>query len=329
MTDDTRRPYRTSLRVAIVCPFPAGSRLGNRVTAARWARMFEELGHEAAIVDDLDDSFDVLVALHARRSAAAIADWRARFPSRPLIVALTGTDLNHDIHVDADAKRSLELADRLVVLHDLARTAVPDPHRAKTRVIRQSADPPRDAIAKADGFDVAFVAHVRSEKDPLRPALAARLAPTSSRLRVLHAGRVLTPALEDAFAEEAASNPRFIRLGELAEDETRELIARARLLVLTSSSEGGANVLGEAIVCGTPPLATRIPPCVAALGEDYPGLFDVGDTAALASLLTRAETDRRFLADLTARATARQGLFAPAIERDRWNGLLGEVVTRG
>src|SRR5262249_4008786 len=97
----------TAVRIALVCPAPAGSRLGNRITALRWQRMLRELGHTPFIDEELGPRrHDVLVALHARRSAAAVFASRERHPGRPIVVALTGTDLYRDIHHDADALRS-------------------------------------------------------------------------------------------------------------------------------------------------------------------------------------------------------------------------------
>ncbi len=307
-----------------MCPAPAGSRLGNRVTAVRWQRMFRELGHEAEIVDEATDAHDVLVALHAAKSASAVHGWRG-----PIALALTGTDLYRDIHHDPRARKSLALADRLVVLHDLAPNDVPAEVRAKVRVIRQSAEPPPGEHPRAtDAFEIALVAHARKEKDPLRAAVAARALPASSRVRVVHAGRALAPDVEEALVREARENPRYVWLGEVSEDDALALVARSSLLVLTSEMEGGANVLGEAIVSGTPPIATRIPACVAALGEGYPGLLDVHDTAALTALFARAERDRAFYAELRARADARRPLFAPAVEREAWRALLDELAPR-
>jgi putative glycosyltransferase (TIGR04348 family) len=326
------RAYRGGLRVAIVCPAPAGSRLGNRVTAERWQRMIDEIGHHATIVDRPEGA-DVLVALHAGKSADAVRASRDTHPHRPIVLALTGTDLYRDIHQDEQAMRSLDLADRLVVLHQLAPLDVPERFRDRVRVIRQSAEPPDAATLAAaksearDRFDVAFVAHARIEKDPLRPALAARRLPESSRLRVLHAGRALSNEIEAQLVREANENPRYVWLGERPEAEARALIARSALLVLTSRIEGGANVLGEAIVAGTPPLASRIGACVAALGGDYPGLFEAGDTDALAGLFARAEADRSFHDELAARSRARRSLFDPAAERDAWRSILAEVAT--
>jgi hypothetical protein len=50
------------------------------------------------------------------------------------------------------------------------------------------------------------------------------------------------------------------------------------------------------------------------LGPDYPGYFPVGDAAALADLLRRAETEPAFLADLARHCAARAPLFAPERE---------------
>ena len=315
------------MRVLIVCPVPAGSRLGNRVTALRWRALIAELGHRVSITTGLPATpCDVLVALHARKSAAAVTASREAHPQRPIVVALTGTDLYRDIHDDASAQRSLALADRLVVLHEGAPREVPRPLRHKICLIRQSADPPpRPLRGSARSFDVAFVAHLRPEKDPLRVARAVRLLPADSRLRVLHAGRALTPQDRRAAEREQGTNTRYRWLGELSHARVRAIIARARVLVLTSVLEGGANVLAEAIMAGTPPIASRIPASVAALGADYPGLFPVGNTRALARLLRRAETEPAFLAELARCARARRHLFARAAERAAWRALLGDL----
>ena len=59
-------------------------------------------------------------------------------------------------------------------------------------------------------------------------------------------------------------------------------------MVISSLSEGGANVISEAAVAGVPVLASRIDGNVGLLGADYPGYFPVGDTEALARLLRTA-----------------------------------------
>jgi len=316
------------MRVLIVCAAPRGSRSGNRRTAERWARLLRRLGHRVRIVTELGDRTpaDVIVALHARHSAEAVRRARAREPRLPIVLALTGTDLAHDIHVDLAARASLDLADRLVVLHELAPAEVPKRHRGKVRVIRQSAQPPTGKVAKArHGFEIAVVGHLRAVKDPLRTALAVRRLPASSHVRVVHAGAPLDRELARAARKEQRTNPRYRWIGDISPARALRLIARAHLLVLTSFSEGGANVLGEAVVCGTPVLASDIPAVHAALGDAYPGVFEVGDDAALAALIARAETDPRWLADLVRRVRARTPLFAERRELAAWRELLAEL----
>jgi putative glycosyltransferase (TIGR04348 family) len=320
-----------AVRVAIVCPVPPGSRLGNRITALRWRRMIAALGHQARIVGPDDDPrCDVLIALHARRSAEAVRRSRARHPERSVVVALTGTDLHRDIHRDARAQRSLELADHLVVLHAGATAELPARHRKKARLVPQSAPPARRQRPRARTFEVAVVAHLRPVKDPLRTARAARLLPASSRVSVVHAGRALTPAARRAALAEQRANPRYVWLGELSPARARALIARARIVSLTSEAEGGANVVSEALAAGTPVVASRIACTEALLGRDYPGLFPFGSSAALAALLARAEDDPRFLAELARRCRARRALVSAPRERAALAALLAECPrTRG
>ena len=72
------------------------------------------------------------------RSAAAIRNWRAAYPLRPLMVVLTGTDLCRDIATDASAQQSLNCADHLLVLNELGLSALPEPWRSKASVCLQS-----------------------------------------------------------------------------------------------------------------------------------------------------------------------------------------------
>jgi glycosyltransferase involved in cell wall biosynthesis len=89
--------------------------------------------------------------------------------------------------------------------------------------------------------------------------------------------------------------------------------------------EGGANALGEAIVAGTPVLASRIPGSVGILGDGYPGYFQVGDTRGLAQLMARAESNANFLAQLLEHCSRLVPLFDPAREEASWMKLLAEL----
>jgi putative glycosyltransferase (TIGR04348 family) len=314
------------VRIALVCPAPPGSRLGNRITALRWRRMLRELGHQVVVVEPGPaPEADAVVALHARRSAASVRSSREQQPDTPIVVVLTGTDLYRDVRTDRTAKQSLDLADRLVVLHDGAAAELPPRMRRKVRVVPQSAPPIRRPPPLRRWFEVAVVAHLRPEKDPLRTARAARALDSATRLRVVHAGAALSARMREEARAEMRSNPRYVWLGELPPWKARRLIGRARVLCITSAMEGGANVLSEAIAAGTPVIASRIPAMCAILGSDYPGLFPFGDTRALARLLRRAEEEPRFLLDLRRSCLEARPRVAPAREKAALRSLMAEL----
>jgi putative glycosyltransferase (TIGR04348 family) len=314
--------------IRIACPAPPRSRHGNRMTAVRWAGVLRSLGHQVRIgpADVVADA-DLLIALHARRSAVAIQRFRARHPHRPLVVALTGTDLYRDLRHSARARRSLVLADRLVLLQPAGRRVLPAPLQRKARVIYQSVapvalrtHPPRST------FRVCVLAHLRAVKDPLLAARSVRDLPAVSRIRVVHAGRALTAALATRARAEQRRNPRYRWLGERSHRQALGLLAGSHVLVLSSRLEGGANVIGEAATLGVAILASRIDGTTGLLGRRYPGLFPVGDTDALRCLLLRAERDARFHAGLRRAVNTKAPLFAPARERQAWKRLVAELL---
>ena len=316
------------MRICLVTPGPWDTRTGNRTTALRWARILRGLSHRVRVIRDWDgEPCDLLVALHARKSHRSIARFHRAHPGRSIVVALTGTDLYRDLPRSRQALRSIEIASRLVTLHPLAQGAVPRAHRGRVRVIHQSVAPLRRlAPPSARTFDVCVIAHLRPLKDPFRTALAARRLPAESRIRVLHAGAALRPALAARAEVEQERNPRFRWLGELPRGKLLRTLARCRLMVIASRTEGGANVVGEGIVAGVPILASRIPGNVGLLGRSYPGYFEPGDTAALTRLLRRAETDSDYLTRLRREVVARRPLFRPRRELRAWNALLAELA---
>jgi putative glycosyltransferase (TIGR04348 family) len=315
------------MKIIMVTPAPPRSLYGNRVTALRWIRILEKLGHRVRLSQTYGgEPCDLLVALHARRSHDAMQAYRRRFPEAPLLLALTGTDLYRDLANSPEARLSLRMATRLVTLQPLAARELPGALRAKVRVILQSAQaPPRGVHPAKRGFPVCVVGHLRDEKDPFRTAKAARALPAASRIRILHAGKAMNAAAETRAKREMARNPRYRWLGELPRWRVRRLLARSRLMVLSSRMEGGANVISEAAAAKLPVLASHIPGSVGLLGEAYPGYFPFGDTAALRLLLLRAETDSRFLAELQGHMRRLAPLFHPARERAAWRALLAEL----
>jgi putative glycosyltransferase (TIGR04348 family) len=313
--------------VTIETPAQVNSRSGNRTTAERWRTILESLGHHVTVTTGYDGApTDLLVAIHACRSAGAVATFKSAFPARPVIVCLSGTDVyDFQDREPGVTHGSMEAANALVGLHSLVSRAIPARFHGKLHIIYQSAPAVARQASDARVFDVCVIGHLRSVKDPLRTALAARLLPQSSKIRVTHVGSAMDHSWAQQARAEMAVNPRYRWLGDVPAGDVRDLLAGTRLMVLSSTMEGGANVLGEAIAAGVPVIASAIDGSLGLLGEDYPGTYPTGDTQALATLLSRAESDPAFMAQLTAACAARAPLFAPERERQAWATLMRAV----
>jgi putative glycosyltransferase (TIGR04348 family) len=316
------------MRIHLITPSPSRARGGNWTTAARWAGILRRIGHRVRVSREYrGEPADLMVALHAWRSAESIARFAEEHAARPLIVALTGTDVYRFIHSHPDPTlRSLELADVLVGLHDRIGDSLPPAQRGKLRVIHQSAPPGLERRPARRSFRVCVAGHLREEKDSLRPAYAVRELPAASRLRVDHYGGAHTPDWADAARAEAENNPRYRWHGEVSHHRLRRAYAESHLLALPSRMEGGANVISEAVMAGLPVVASRIPGSVGLLGEDYPGYHAVFDTQSLRELLLRAEQDPAFYRSLEQACRAREPLFTAAREHAAWARLLQEIL---
>lgn len=316
------------MRITLITPASADARNGNSITALRWRRILNQLGHRVTLKERYDGRpCDLMIALHALRSFESIRRFREEYPASPLIVTLTGTDLYRDIHDSPQAQTSLDVATRLIVLQSMGLAALPKRLHSKTRVIYQSAPPvdgrsPRPANGS---FRVCVIGHLRPEKDPLRTAMAARRLPASSRVRVLHVGRPLSAEMRKRVREEISRNPRYRWLGELPHWKTRRLLAGSHLLALTSRMEGSSNVLSEALASSVPVVASKIPGLIGTLGKSYPGYFSVGDTPKLARLLQRAESDPQFYRRLQSHCARLRPLVDPERESASWKQLLEEL----
>jgi len=292
----------------------ASANNGNWHTAKRWARC---LAPHARVRIELEWSGaddDMMIALHARRSAASIAAFAAAYPRRPLALVLTGTDLYRDIRSAAEAQRSLALATRLIVLQAEGLRELSPVQAAKAMVIYQSARLLTPARRSRRCFDLVLVGHQRPEKDPLTALRALLRLPRDRPLRLFHIGAPLDPALAAQVAALGAGDDRYHWLGALSQAATRQRIKRCHLLLLPSLMEGGANVLIEAVTSGVPVLGSDIAGNRGMLGADYPGWFPVGDATRLADLISTAMHDPDFYASLSRRCAERVSLFSPAHE---------------
>ena len=274
--------------------------------------------------DDGDEA--LMIALHARRSAASVALWRARRPTAPLLLVLTGTDLYRDIAADASAQASLQSADRLIVLNQLGVRSLPEALRFKARVVLQSCAARQSQDRTRAHLRALMVGHLRAEKSPRTYFDTARLLSGRPDIVLDHVGTALDPALGEEASSLMAACPRYRWLGGLTHGETRKRIQAAHVLVHPSRMEGGAHVVIEAVRSGTPVLASRIDGNLGLLGMDYDGYFLVDDAASLATLLQQLRDEPAMLGHLRKQCDARAALFDPAHESATLHTLIGELL---
>ena len=304
------------MRIALVTPAGAGMRNGNRHTALRWAAFLRAAGHRVTVATEWtgDARTDLLLALHARRSHASIRAFAQAHPDRPLIVALTGTDIYRDIHTSGEAQESLRLGSRFIVLQPMAARELPRELRAKVCVVVQSCASRLRHRPVKKGFRVCVVGHLREEKDPLRTYAALRLLPPRLPVEVVQLGSALDPLLEREARAGMRADTRYRWLGNVPHARALAWMASSHAMVISSRMEGGANVVCEALRIGLPVLASRISGNIGLLGATYPGYYPVENAKALARLLRRASQDAGFYGRLKGSVAALRSRVAPANE---------------
>lgn len=311
-------------RVLIITPPGAAARTGNRATAVRWRAQLRALGCQVRIADHVVGRCpDLTIALHARRSAAAVREVKEKC-STPVVVMLTGTDVYKDLPHDADARAALALADGIVALQPDMAQRLPENVRQKVRVIVQAAAVAPIVRPRRNKLDVLLSGHLREEKDPFRAVQALALLPNLP-VRLSHIGDELTAGFRQQALDWMQREPRYRYYGGWSPARARRRLASADVLINASRIEGCPAVICEALSAGTAVLASRIPAHEGLLGADYPGLFAVADNTELATLLRRLNEQSDFLSQLRAAMQTRRMLVSPLTERAAIARLLHEL----
>lgn len=292
--------------------------MGNSVTALRYAALLRSSGYRTRVVASSDDvpNADLLIALHAHRSARLVAAYRARFPERPIVVVLSGTDVYARRRWSGASLASLGAADAIITLQPQAIVRLPTALRARALAVVQSSPSSPSERAKRAGSGVRFcvLGHLRREKDPLRAAFALRYV-RDNTIRVVQAGGILDPRYALRISRLEARDARYRYVGERSHGRALRLLIQSDALILSSRSEGGANVASEAIANGIPVLASRIDGNVGIFGRDYAGYYPVGSSVKLAQLMDRFTTDAAFARRLRRQIRRLQPAVAPERER--------------
>ena len=317
------------MRIIQVTPSGQTSKSGNRTTANRWARIFRSLGHSISTITNYDDRpADMMVAIHAWRSAKSIERFKALYPDKPLVVCLAGTDINEFIHSHPKPTlRSMELADAMVCLHDLVKEITPISLQSKLHVIFQSAKPLIGPPRYSDrNFNICVISHLREIKDPMRTALAVRTVPNQSKIKVTHLGMAHDGRSSANAIREMEQNPRYVWKGEVLGWQVRQELKRSHLMVISSRAEGGANVISEAVVAGVPVIASKIDGNVGLLGKNYRGYYPVGNTKELRKVILKAEKDKVFFQSLTKQCNSIKSKFTAEREQESWAKLINNIT---
>jgi putative glycosyltransferase (TIGR04348 family) len=309
----------------IVTPGTPHANNGNWRTAWRWSQMLRDRYRIIVQTQWRGERADALVALHARRSAESVAEFRAR-GAGPIVVVLTGTDLYRDLGKIEETARSLDTADRIVVLQEDAPRLLERHWRAKCDVIFQSARSIRRRRNRDGVLRCAVLGHLREEKDPLTVIRAFDHLPANLPIRVRHIGAALDEDLARAARAFARTEPRYRYVGALPHGLARAALASSDLLIHPSIMEGGANVIVEAVTAGTAVVASRMSGNVGMLGREYRGYFKVGDAKGLARLLERCQREPAFLRALERACATRKPLFRPEAEARAIRATLRKVL---
>ena len=303
-------------QITIVSPTGAGTRTGNLHTAQRYARFLRGAGHRVSVATGWDGrACDLLIALHARRSHESVLRYTRVRPGRPLIVVLTGTDLYRDLPASAEARESLRLADRVIVLQEDGLRVIDKATRRKARVVYQSSAAAAGHAPPKGVYRLAVIGHLREEKDPFRAVQALAQLKEFGKLELVQLGEALTPGMGETAKQWMAKDARYHWLGSVPHSRALGWIAHSHLLVVSSVMEGGANVICEAARIGTPVLASRVSGNIGMLGRNYPGFYDLFKESQLAGLIRKAVEDKSYYHRLKTLLSARRKLFAPSAEQ--------------
>ena len=287
-------------RIALLAPFAFPSVRGNAVTADRVARGLRQRGVELRLWDlSATPEAEVEVAVEAYRPgvihafhAFRVGPFALRLARRmelPLVVTLTGTDVNHDLFDPERApavRRVLEGAATTVVFHgsigERVAATLPDV-RSRLVVVPQAA-----ALPEGEPFDLAvrwslpddrllivLPGGIRTVKRPRLPlAPLGRLVARRPELRLLYAGPILDADEGQALLAALADRPWTRFLGVVPHAQMASLLAQADVVLNCSLSEGGmANSVLEALAAGRAVLAADIEGNHSLIEDDVTGLL--------------------------------------------------------
>lgn len=324
----------------LTAAFEAGAAVpGHRAVQVRYVQSSESAGSAAFALFGFNPT--VVHALHAGEAARLGAELASAFDV-PLVVTVTGTDLNGSPEDSQEARTHLGAADAVVALTDrqvqqLAEV-VPEARVFKIPQSVQLGDEAfelREALAHVAGPDLA------ARKIAL---LAGGLRPVKGQLFALEAferagtaldGWLLVlagPVLDKDYAAEVRERARAlggaVYIGEIPHDAMASAMAASDALVNSSESEGEAQIILEAQCSSLPVIARRVVGNTALVEDGVTGwLFD--DYGGLEGALQDVAGNPERVAAVVARAlSARTGRLDVQVEAEAHLALYDELTRR-
>ena len=299
---------------------------GNLCSALQYQIILQDLGHRVELANRyIEQDAEVLIAINADKNNSDIRKFNSDNPQSKIILILSGTDIYPE--PSAKAIDSMEVGNVLVVLQSHGIDQVPPLYRNKSTIIYQSIEKLSvdSERSKSDSeFRVVLISNIRSVKDPLIASRACRLISPASKLKITHVGYCLDEELGSKLTQENKSNIRYEWVGGLSKLEAMTILSESHVLLITSQHEGAGRVVGEAIQLGVPIISTNNLGVTGILGDDYEGYYPVGDAKALSDILTKAEEDKEFLAQLNVHCQNRSSLFDIEEEKKNWEKLIND-----
>lgn len=332
------------MRVILLTPAPLDTPRGNAVTVSRIARGLAARGVDVRACEASDGiapgAPTIVHAFHAYRTgprARALAD----ACGAPLVVTLTGTDVNDDL-VRPDAgpivRDVLRAAAAVTVFHDSVAstlTALVPEIASRLAVVPQSvwfpAAPPGPATSPVLGDPcILFPAGIRPVKQPRLPLPSLDvLARRRPAMRLWYVGPVLDPEEHERLLRALDTRPWARYLGAVEHRAMPALLAASDIVLNCSRSEGGmANAVLEALALGRAVLASDIPGNRSLVEDGVTGCLFASE-AELADKAERLAADpalRRRLGEAGRRLVETR--FTPAIETEGYLAVYARVDGR-
>ena len=256
----------TRIGIQVLHPrYPVLPKIGMNVAPALLAA-----GARASVARMLDEGYDFdLIDAHYFYPDGVAAAMLGKYFNKPVVITARGSDITQLPDYPLPRKMIKWAAGRAAgvitvcnaLKDEVVKLGVPAERVTSLRngVDLQLFHPSDRAAVRArlglDGFTLLAVGHLVPVKAQQLAVAALAELPD---VRLLIAGNGPNRAMLEQLAHDIGVTSRLTMLGAVPQAQLRDYYGAADALVLPSEREGWANVLLEAMACGTPVIASRV-----------------------------------------------------------------------